>query len=242
MPPTDRVVPRFAAEPPQELLPYGRWAETLRGHFLGALLELETEGADIGEPEELVWFPDRTLAGWTYVPVTARTTTGLEVLGHVTFSPDEEGGEPDDFSASADWTDELAERHPEWRLDVSDEVVDTWRGEQGAKAEMTLVWGVPLVDGGAVATAELGGVTVDQCTVVENRFTLLAPDAYRGDTLEVALYDARGRELARESLYEDDEEDEGGEEEPGAGEEGSAAGEEAGADKKADGGEEPAQA
>ena len=30
MPPEPRLVPRFAAEPPQELLPYGRWAEQLR--------------------------------------------------------------------------------------------------------------------------------------------------------------------------------------------------------------------
>ena len=30
MPPTDRFVTSFAAEPPQEPLPYGRWADTLR--------------------------------------------------------------------------------------------------------------------------------------------------------------------------------------------------------------------
>ena len=29
MPPTDRFVARFAAEPPQETLPTGRWAERL---------------------------------------------------------------------------------------------------------------------------------------------------------------------------------------------------------------------
>ena len=33
------------------------------------------------------------------------------------------------------------------------------------------------------------------------RFTLLAPDAYRGDTLDTRLYDAKGKELARELLY-----------------------------------------
>ena len=36
MPPTDRFVISFAAEPPQEPLPYGRWADTLKGHFLRA--------------------------------------------------------------------------------------------------------------------------------------------------------------------------------------------------------------
>jgi hypothetical protein len=50
-------------------------------------------------------------------------------------------------------------------------------------------------------------LTVDQCTVAEERFTLLAPDAYREDYLEVALYDHKGNQLARESLYEDDGED-----------------------------------
>ena len=39
MPPTDRFVISFAAEPPQETLPYGRWASTLAEHFLGACRE-----------------------------------------------------------------------------------------------------------------------------------------------------------------------------------------------------------
>jgi hypothetical protein len=69
---------------------------------------------------------------------------------------------------------------------------------------MTLVWGTALTGGGTMATAELGGLTVDQCAVLEDRFTLVAPDAYRSDYLEVALWDRSTRELARESLYEDD--------------------------------------
>ena len=66
---------------------------------------------------------------------------------------------------------------------------------------MTLVWGRALVDGGAVATAELGEHTVDQCTLDDDRFTLLAPDDYAGALLEVRLYDDSADELARESLY-----------------------------------------
>ena len=72
---------------------------------------------------------------------------------------------------------------------------------------MTLVWGHPLVSSGAIATAELADLAVDQCEVVEERFTLLAPDAYRQDLLEIKLFDERGRELARESLYAGDEDD-----------------------------------
>ena len=35
------AVPRFAAEPPQESLPYGRWAERLREELLRAAADLE---------------------------------------------------------------------------------------------------------------------------------------------------------------------------------------------------------
>ena len=69
---------------------------------------------------------------------------------------------------------------------------------------ITLVWGVALVHNGAVATTELGPTTTDQCELVDNRFTLVSVDAYTGDYVEVRLYGARGAELARESLYEDE--------------------------------------
>ena len=39
--------------------------------------------------------------------------------------------------------------------------------------------------------------------------TRLLPDAYRGDYLEIALWDDAAGELARESLYEDDGDDDG---------------------------------
>ena len=74
---------------------------------------------------------------------------------------------------------------------------------------MTLVWGRPLISAGRMATAELADLAVDQCELIEERFTLLAPDDYRQDLLEIKLFDGRGSELARESLYaEDDEQDE----------------------------------
>jgi hypothetical protein len=64
------------------------------------------------------------------------------------------------------------------------------------------VWGRALVPGGAVVTAELADLAVDQCTLDEDRFTLIAPDDYRGDFLEIKLFSQRGDELATESLYE----------------------------------------
>ena len=82
-------------------------------------------------------------------------------------------------------------------------VIGAWRGHGGAVAAMTLVWGHPLVSGGRIATAELAGLTVDQCELISERFTLIAPDDYRHDLLEVKLFGGRGQELARESLYAD---------------------------------------
>ena len=204
MPPTDRFVCRFAAEPPQEGAPYGRWAERLREELVAAFGEIEAEDTELGELGDVDWYPDRTWDGRTYVPAVARTTTGLEVFGHVSFAPAGEEGEPHGFAAMADFTSELAEEHPEWRLDLCDEVIGGWRGEHGRVAAMTVVWGVALVGGGAIATAELAGLAVDQCVLSDGRFTLVAPDAYKSDYLEIHLWDRAGRELARESLYEDD--------------------------------------
>jgi hypothetical protein len=206
MPPTDRFVISFAAEPPQEALPYGRWADTLREYFLAAVREIDSEGEDLGDAGEISWFPDRTYGGRTFVPAVARTTTQLELFGFVSFS--EGSGGPSDFEARADFTAELAESNPDWKLDLNDDVVGTWRGEQGKSAEMTLVWGVPLIPGGATVTAELANLAVDQCELVEERFTLLAPDNYRSDFLEVKLWNRSGDELAAESLYVDDDDDE----------------------------------
>jgi hypothetical protein len=205
MPPTDRFVISFAAEPPQETLPYGRWADTLREHFLHACREIDTEGEEIGEPGEIAWFPDRTYGGRTYVPAVARTDEGYELFGFVSFS--EGTGGPSGFESRADFTAELAESNPEWKLDLNDDVIGTWRGEQGKTADMTLVWGVPLIPGGAIVTGELANLAVDQCELVDERFTMVAADNYRSDYLEVKLWDKRGNELARESLYVEDEEE-----------------------------------
>src|SRR5689334_22781385 len=138
MPPEERQICRFSAEPPQEGTPTGRWAETLQAEFLAACLRLEQEMRDLppedGEPAPelgdvgpLVYHPDRTWAGRTYIPVTARTSTGLDVFGVVSYRPpDLEAEDPDErvpthFAATADYTDETADRHPEWKLDLCDE-------------------------------------------------------------------------------------------------------------------------
>jgi hypothetical protein len=206
VPPTDRLVPRYAAEPPQEGLPYGRWAHRLSDAFYEACARIDSEGEDIGEPGDIAFHPDRTYGGRTFVPATAPTSTGLELFGFVSFVPGGEEGEPSDFETTADFTAETAERNPEWKIDLNDEQIGRWRGEEGRVASIALVWGSPLVEGGAIVTAELADLAVDQCVLVDDRFTLIAPDDYRSDLLEVKLFDRTGRELARESLYEDESE------------------------------------
>jgi hypothetical protein len=194
VPPTPRQIPLFAAEPPQEPLPYGRWGEALGERFQQAA------EAEIGE---IVWFPDRTFAGRTYVPATAPIEGG-EVFGYVSYTREHEGAQAIEFEAVADHTDETAEGNPDWTLDLSDQEIGHWRGPEGRRGLITLVWGVALVANGAVATTELGPTTTDQCELVDERFTLVSLDGYTGDYVEVRLYGARGAELARESLYEEE--------------------------------------
>jgi hypothetical protein len=197
MPPTTDLVPRYAAEPPQAPAPHGRFADKLRAEFIVAVAELD----GIGEPGVLSFFPDRTWHGHTYIPVTAATEEGLEVYGYVMFAAPPDGEEPTDYAAYADFTEETAERNPDWKLDLCDEVIGSWRGTGGAVASMTLIWGRAMLAGGSVVTAELGANSVDECTLVGDRFTMIAPDDFAGDLLEVHLYSADGGELAHESLY-----------------------------------------
>jgi hypothetical protein len=203
MPPDERPIPRFIAEPPQEALPYGRWSETLASHFLEACVRIETE-EELGEAGDIVWFPERTWAGRTYVPATAPTSNGYELFGYVSYAREHEGAQATDFEALADWTDETAEANPDWKLDLSDQELATWRGPQSRRGEITLVWGVALTANGVVATSELGPTTTDQCAIIEDRFTLVSLDNYTGDFIEIKLWGAGGREVASESLYEEE--------------------------------------
>jgi hypothetical protein len=203
VPPSERPIPRFVAEPPQEPIPYGRWAEALAEHFLAACRRIESED-ELGDPGELSWFPDRGFGGRTFVPVTAPTSNGYELFGFVSYTREHEGAQAMSFEARADYTDETADANPDWTLDLSDQEIGHWRGPEGRRGLITLVWGVALVPNGALVTAELGPTTTDQCILADDRFTLVSLDAYTGDYVEVRLYGARGVELAKESLYEED--------------------------------------
>ena len=213
MPPTDRFVISFAAEPPHEPLPDGRWAAVLRQQFISACADIDSDGEELGEPGDIRWFPDRTFYGRTYVPAAVRTATGYELFGYVSFVDEGEG--PDAFEARADFTGDVAESNPDWQLDLNEMVLGNWHGDGGEVAEMTLVWGLPLIPNGALVTAELADLSVDQCALVDYRFSLIAPDNYRDDYLDIKLWSSSGEQLAIESLYVDDDDGETDEDDEG---------------------------
>jgi hypothetical protein len=207
MPPNPRPIPRFIADSTQEGIPHGRFAERLGEEFRSACEEIGDLPDGVAAPEQLDWFPERAWGGRVWVPCTARTEGpegALELFGHVSyFQPPD--GDPTGFRARADFTDVLAEDNPDWRIDLNDDVIGRWRGENGRAGAVTLVWGRPLVRGAVAATAELELETVDQEAISNERFTLIALDALEGygdDVfLQVRIWSRRGQELASESLY-----------------------------------------
>jgi hypothetical protein len=203
MTPNPRPIPRFIADSTQEGIPSGRFAEKLGEELRQACGGIdELPGVEL--PEEVEWYPERAWGGRVWVPATARAEGPLELFGHVSYVLPE-GGEPRDFEAKADFTDVLAEDNPGWKIDLNDEVIGRWRGENGRAGNVTLVWGRPLVRGAVAATAELELETVDQELVSQERFTLVALDALEGYGddifMQVRLWSRRAQELASESLY-----------------------------------------
>jgi hypothetical protein len=225
----NRPIPRFIADASQHGIPHGRFAERLSTVFREACAEIEDlpEGTEL--PDEVIWFPERAWSGRVWVPASAAGTAvmeegedpvTIEFFGFVSFVQPT-GDDPRDFTASADFTDVIAAENPDWTIDLNDEVIGKWEGEQGRTADVTLVWGRTLVRDAYAVTAEIEGMAVDQDPLFEDRFTLVAPDALKnyGDDhyLDIHLWSQRGREVARESLYDIEEVDPEGADEAGAG-------------------------
>jgi hypothetical protein len=205
VPPNSRPIPRFIADSTQEGIPHGRFAERLEAEF-GAAWETVENRPDAGTLK-LEWYPERAWGGRVWLPCTGRAEGKegeIEVFGHVSYVLGKDG-EPADFRTVVDFTDVLAEDNPGWKIDLNDEVIGRWRGENGRAGAVTLIWGRPLVKGAVAATAELEGEAVDQELVSSDRFTLLALDALEGygDEIfvQVKLWNRRAQELASESLY-----------------------------------------
>ena len=224
MAPNPRPIPRFIADTSQEGIAGGRFAARLREAFVNAVEAIEDLPAGAAVPEEIDWFPERSWGGRVWVPCSARTESEegtLELFGHVSYALPIGEGDATDFRATADFTDVLAEDNPDWKIDLNDDVIGRWRGENGRAGAVTLVWGRPLVRGAVAATAELDGETVDQEEIVRDRFSLVALDAleaYGDDVfMQVKLWTRRALELASESLYaSEDDADDPAESEPAA--------------------------
>ena len=159
MPPTSRPLPRFVAEPPHELEPYGRWRErSSSGSGRPARRSRATSS----------WGPPARSSGSRSAPTAAaptcprRVPTGgrlravrLRLLHPLGLrSP-----EPGDFLVQVGLhgrdggAQPGLEDRPQRRGDRP------WRGPGRRGGDLTLVWGTPLVPGGRVATAELEGET-----------------------------------------------------------------------------------
>jgi hypothetical protein len=222
--PNPRPIPSFIADTSQEGIAAGRFAVRLREAFVEAVDAVEDLPTGAAVPEEIDWFPERAWGGRVWIPVSARTESEegtLELFGHVSYALPIGEGDATDFRATADFTDVLAEDNPDWKIDLNDDVIGRWRGENGRAGAVTLVWGRPLVRGAVAATAELDGETVDQEEIVRDRFSLIALDAleaYGDDVfMQVKLWTRRALELASESLYaSEDEAEDPAESEPAA--------------------------
>ncbi len=235
----NRPIPRFIADASQHGIPHGRFAERLSTVFRDACAEIEDLPEGTAPPEEITWFPERAWSGRVWIPASGKSEAvmkdedgeggdepvEIEFFGFVSFVQPV-GGDPKDFTASVDFTDVIAADNPDWTIDLGDEVIGKWEGEQGRTADITLVWGRSLVRDSYAVTAEIDGMAVDQDPLFEDRFTLIAPDALKnyGDDhyLDIHLWSQRGREVARESLYDIEEVEPEGD---GAAESGPAAGE-----------------
>jgi hypothetical protein len=223
MPPIARPFPRFIADSSQEGGPYGRWEERLAAEFETACEPLTPEAGAPLDRSTLKWFPERTWGARVYVPATGRSAladatsrpaegqgdspaSAIEYFGWVSFErPDD--GEPGALSPKADFTDVTSEDNPQWKIDLSDDVIGAWRAGGDRGGDVTLIWGLPLVRGAVAVTAELDGEVVDQAPVQNGRFTLVAVDAVQGfgDDLyvEIKLWDRTLRPIAAESLYDE---------------------------------------
>jgi hypothetical protein len=219
-PPIPRPFPRFVADSPQERKPYGRYEERLSEEFAKACEPHAGEAGAALDPQTIKWFPDRGWGGRIYVPATGRGAEPVavegeeegdagsvlvEYFGWVSFERADDG-EPGELTAKADFTDVTAEDNPQWKIDLSDDVIGAWRVEGERGGDITLVWGLPLVRGAIAATAELDDEVLDQTAVQDGRFTLVAVDAVKGfgDDLfmTVKLWNRILREIASESLYD----------------------------------------
>ena len=203
-PPTGRPFPAFIADATQEARALRALGERLAEEFAGACGPIAKEAGVEVDVTDVRWFPERGWGGRVYVPASAaaRDAEGRRRSSTTATSRSSarRTANPEDVSADVDFTDVTAEDNPDWKIDLNDDVIGSWRAEAERGGDVTLIWGLPLVRGAVAATAELGDELVDQAPVIDGRFTLVAVDNLHGFGddlyLDVSLWDRELRELA----------------------------------------------
>ena len=148
MPPNPRPIPRFIADSTQEGIPHGRFAERLGDAFREACdgdrgpagRRRAPTASSTGSPSA----PGAAGSGSPAAPRAEGPDGDARALRPRLLRPAARRASPSDFRAKADFTDVLAEDNPDWKIDLNDDVIGRWRGENGRAGAVTLVWGRPL--------------------------------------------------------------------------------------------------
>jgi len=206
-----RLIPQFAAEPPQETLPYGRWADLLRGQLLRRSCAWRGRGGGPRRAGRHRLVP-RPHLGRAHVRARDDAhTTGLELYATSSFTLGERG--PDDFDASAFATDILGRGRPAGRSTSSDDEIAPGAATAAAR-RLDASSGCPATRRRRVATAELAEVTSRSVRADREPLHADRPDRYPHptDELQVALFNARASSCARVALRGDGDDEDDAEE------------------------------
>jgi len=214
MPPEERFVP---ASPPSLArgLPYGRWAERLSaGVPRGPAWRSTPRRPTWASPARSAGTSTARGTGGHTCRVTSITANGYELFGHVSFVGAVEGGDPSDFTAQVDFTEETAERNPDWELDLCDEVIRVLaRCTTGRSPRWTLSGGRPLSPAGRSSPRGWRSRPVDQCEPAggalhaDRARRLSPPNCSRSSCSRPGGRSSRGSRCMRETVEDQVEED-----------------------------------
>ena len=198
---------RRAAAGPAALRPLGRHAAGRVPRRLPA--GSTPRASELGEAGAIDLVPRPHVGGPHLRPVTARTTTGLDLFGYVSFTPgDDERRARRLLRRGPTSPTRPPTATPSGRWTSARRSIGGWRGENGEVAAMTLVWGVPARARRRDRHRRARRPHRRPVPVAEDRFTLIAPGRLPRRLPRDRALGRAGGELARESLYEDDGEDE----------------------------------
>ena len=180
--------------------------DKLREEFLAACLASRPTEPSSASPARSPSTPTARTSGARTCPRARRTSTDLELFGYVSFIAPRATARPEDFAR-----DRRLHRRDRGTPTRSGRSTSATRSSAAGAASsdnvaaMTLVWGTPMTDGATVATAELGRrrrrpVRTSRPTVSRSS----PPTTTAATRSRSPCSTTTARELARESLYEDD--------------------------------------